>query len=199
MPKRILNSKLVTYLALSLLLLACAAQRAESPAPAALKLTKDDMKYATIYVEPFTIAPDGVAEKEPAPHVEKAQSACVGQLATSGLFETVKSRTLATKQAAMIVRAELTSLRIVGGGARFWLGAMAGKSDMEFNVTLVDAQTGAVVSKSQVGDDTNAFGGAWTMGGTDKSLPGEVGARLAEFVVFGAQEVSARDMASPTR
>jgi hypothetical protein len=187
MPKRILNSKLVAYLALSLLLLACAAQKAESPGSAALKQTKGDMKYTTIYVEPFTIAPEGVAEKEPVPHVEKARSACVGQLASSELFETVKSPALATKQAGLIVRAELTSLRIVGGSARFWLGAMAGKSDMKFNVTLVDARTGAVVNKSQVGDDTNAFGGAWTMGGTDRSLPGEVGAHLAEFVVFGAK------------
>jgi hypothetical protein len=178
---------LILVLALSLLSAACAGERAES-APAGPKLTKEDMKYVAVFVDPFTIAAAGVKEKEPGPHLAKAQEACLGQLVNTGLFDSVKlGAPSAPVEHAIVVKAELVSLRIVGGGARFWLGAMAGKSDMLFNVTLVDAGTGAEIGKSSIGQDSNPFGGAWTMGGTDRSVPAETGGRIAEYVVFGAK------------
>lgn len=159
------------------------------PAPTAPKHTKADMKYQAIYVEPFTVAAAGVKEEDPKPHVAAAQASCLGALTNSGLFDTVKLASPGDPKAgALIVKAELVSLRIVGGGARFWLGAMAGSSDMKFEVTLVDASTGANVGRSVVGADSNAFGGAWSMGATDRSLPGQVGAHVAEAVAFGAKK-----------
>lgn len=147
------------------------------------------MRFKSIYVEDFRIAPAGVAENDPKPHIQNAQFSCIDSLVRSGLFDTVKLASASdAKEGALIARAELTSLRIVGGGARLWLGAMAGRSDMRFQVTLLDATSGAIVAKGDIGDDSNPWGGAWTIGGTDRSLPGEVGARLAEFVVFGAKK-----------
>lgn len=158
------------------------------PAPTAPALTKADLRYTSVYLADFTIAPAGVAETVPAPHVATARSACLSALTRSALFDAVKpAGANDPKQGALLVKAELVSLRIVGGGARFWLGAMAGKSDMKFQVTLVDAATGAVVAQSAVSENTNAWGGAWTMGGTDRSLPARVGEQLAQYVAFGAR------------
>jgi hypothetical protein len=166
--------------------LACAGtQKPEDTGP---KLSKQDMRYTNVFIEPFTISAAGVAEKEPAPHVSTAQAACLGALLNSGLFDTVKVGAPPADTDAMVVKAELISLRIVGGGARFWLGGMAGKSDMKFTVTLTDARTGANLGRSTVAQDSNPFGGAWTMGATDRSVPGETGQAIAETVVFGAKK-----------
>jgi hypothetical protein len=186
MIDRLNGRNLAAYVALLLVSAACA--HAPPPAPG-VGLSKADMKFRAVYVEDFSIAPKGVAEDDPKPHVASARAACLEALGRSGLFDTVKPAAGDDpKEGALIARAELTSLRIVGGAARFWAGAFAGKSDMRFQVTLLDATTGAVVTKSEVSEDTNAWGGAWTMGATDKSLPGEVGTKLAEFVVFGAKK-----------
>ncbi|HYD42509.1 MAG TPA: DUF4410 domain-containing protein [Anaeromyxobacter sp.] len=179
---------ILLYLALPFLSIGCAGARTESRPASGPRLTRADMKYQAVYVEPFVVAPAGVKEKEPARHVATAQSTCLDVLNRSGLFESVTLGTPEAQKAGLLVRAELSALRIVGGGTRFWLGAMAGKSDMRFHVTLRDAHSGALVAISEVAEDTNPWGGAWTFGATDRSLPEEVGTRLATFVLFGARK-----------
>jgi hypothetical protein len=169
-------------------LLMSSAGCAHAPPPhVAPQLAKADLKFKEVYVEEFTIAPAGVAENDPKPHLQSARAACILALKDSGLFDTVNSGSAAgRKDGVLIARAELTSLRIVGGGARFWLGVMAGRSAMRFRVSLVDAATGAAVTGSEVGDDTT-WGGAFTIGARDHSLPERVGTQLAEFVALAAR------------
>src|SRR5512147_2911862 len=62
----------------------CAAAQAEP------KLSKADMKYKNVYLEPFKVAAAGVDETNPAPALAAAQQACLGALQSSGLFDTVK-------------------------------------------------------------------------------------------------------------
>src|SRR5689334_17671548 len=110
------------------------------PAPVGPQLSKADMKFKSVYIEDFTIAPAGVAENEPTPHVRTAQASCMDTLTRSGLFDAVELPSPSgPREGAIVARAELTSLRIVGGAARFWIGAFAGRSDMRFQVTLIDA------------------------------------------------------------
>ncbi len=169
-------------------LLMSSAGCAHAPAPrAAPQLAKADLKFKEVYIEDFTITPAGVAENDPTPHLDSARAACILALKDSGLFDNVNSGSAyGRKDGALVARAELTSLRIVGGGARFWLGVMAGRSAMRFRVSLIDASTGAIVTSSEVGDDTT-WGGAFTIGARDRSLPERVGVQLAEFVALAAR------------
>jgi len=70
----------------------------------------------------------------------------------------------------LIVEPELLSLRIVSGGARFWIGAMAGSSDVKLRMTLKDAKTGKVIGSPVISKQTGGMTGAWSMGTTDKNL-----------------------------
>jgi hypothetical protein len=153
-------------------------------------LTKADMKYSKIYVDDFTIAPKGVAEEEPKPYLAKTHRMLITQLGSSGLFELVKTPVPADlkEEGALIVRGELTALRVVGGGARFWLGIFAGKSDECVKVKLVDAASGKVVAESDVRQNTSAWGSAWTGARLDKEMPSWVGERIAEFVVYTSKK-----------
>ncbi len=134
-----------------------------------------------VRVEPFTVSPKGVKEKDPQAYLRKAQDTCVRVLIRSGLFDAVTEGP--AEEAAdptLVVRAELTALKIVGGGEQQWLGTFAGRSAMKVRVTLADAQTGKVLKTVQVEQDEETAVGPWSLGATDRSLPAEVGTRIAE-------------------
>lgn len=173
---------------LSLLAAACAAQRAEK-VPSVERLTREDLKYQAVQVEPFTIAPAGVKYPDPEAYLRKAQETCVRVLEKSGLFETVAEGPAANaSDPTLVVRAQLVSLQVVSGGKKQWLGLLAGRSEMKVRVTLADARTGTVLGNTLVEQDAETSGGPWSFGATDRSLPAEVGTRIAELAAAGARK-----------
>lgn len=182
------SRKLLLGLALPLVTLACAVQGIQA-APNPARLTRDDLKYASVLVEPFTIAPTGVKEKDPVPHLTRAQEIRVAVLVKSRLFDSVATGDATEAlEPTIVVRAELVGLRFVGAGKQQWLGGLAGTSEMKVRVTLADAQTRTVLATSVIVQDAETSGGPWSFGATDRSLPAEVGTRVAEYVALGARK-----------
>ena len=70
----------------------------------------------------------------------------------------------------LIVQPEFLRLRIVSGGARFWIGQMAGNSSIDFDLVLIDDSTGEEIAKPRIVRSGDAWSGAWTKGGSDKDL-----------------------------
>ena len=70
----------------------------------------------------------------------------------------------------LVVQVHLDRLRIVGGGARFWIGAWAGDSFIEMDLRLVDGFTGEVISDVRIRRDANSMTGAWSVGKSDQNL-----------------------------
>ena len=64
----------------------------------------------------------------------------------------------------------IQDIRLISGGTRFWLGAMAGGSDLLMQVTYRDSATGEVIADPEVAAGSNAWAGAWTMGATDNQI-----------------------------
>ncbi len=180
--------KSLLALVLSTLAAACAAQRAEK-VPSVERLTRDDMKYRAVQVEPFTITPSGVKEQDPDPYLRKAQETCVRVLDRSGLFDEVATGPAAgAPEGTLVVRTQVLALRTVSGGRKQWLGPLAGKSGMKVRVLLVDAATGTTFRSGVIEQDPETSGGPWSFGATDRSLPAEVGTRIAETVAIGARK-----------
>lgn len=168
-------------LVLSLLVAACAQKQQVDPAARVDKLTRDELRYQAIRVEPFTISPKGVKEKDPEAYLRKAHETCLRVLTRSGLFDTVSAEAGGEpSDATLVVRGELTALRVVTSGQEQWMGVLAGRSVMKVRVTLADAQTGKVLRSVLVEQDGDTAGGPWSFGATDRSLPAEVGTRIAE-------------------
>jgi hypothetical protein len=153
-----------------------------------MNLSKSDMKYKNVYVANFIVSPKGVKEDDPKSILADAQSECANALTKSNLFENVKyGSKVEETNSSLIVQGELTELRIVGGAARFWIGGLAGKSNMTVHVKLVDAATGSVVTEKDIKEDSNPTLGGYTMGATDRALPTIVGSLIAEYAVATAK------------
>ncbi len=94
-----------------------------------------------------------------------------------------------TKQVAgsgtVIIRPVLQSLRVVSGGARFFVGAMAGDSSIDMDLVLVDKTSGKEIARPRIMRTSGGMGGAWSVGATDKNL--------SNYIVDIAYEYLARN------
>lgn len=55
----------------------------------------------------------------------------------------------------------IEDIRIISTGARVWVGAMAGGSDLKVKVTYRDSQTGAVIAEPQFGTGVSGWTDTW--------------------------------------
>lgn len=70
----------------------------------------------------------------------------------------------------LLVEPYIEQLKFVGGGARFWAGALAGSSAVVMKMKLVDQQTGQVIADPEFYQRAAAMGGAWSFSGTDHGM-----------------------------
>ena len=68
------------------------------------------------------------------------------------------------------IETELTGLRIISGGARFWAGAYAGNSFIDMDLRLVDTGTGDEIANVRIRRNAGAMSGAWSFGKSDQNL-----------------------------
>jgi hypothetical protein len=73
-------------------------------------------------------------------------------------------------------------MRIVGGAARFWGGAFAGKSNMVVELKMTDAASGMIVHEKVLSTANNPFAAAWVMGSSDRSLPADMGRMISDYI-----------------
>ncbi len=81
----------------------------------------------------------------------------------------------------LIIKADITELRIVPVAARMWGGPMAGSSGVELNLQLIDSATQKVVREEKVSSWNNAWGASYS--GSDNSLLDDMGKITAQYVV----------------
>ncbi len=68
------------------------------------------------------------------------------------------------------IEPEIAYVRFITGGKRFWGGAFAGDSIIHVRVRMRDAASGETIAEPQFYQHANAFGAAWSFGGTDKHM-----------------------------
>lgn len=139
--------------------------------------------YSKVVLEEFTttkeIAQDYLSS------VRECQMSALDVLTDRKGFEKAAMRVegQALDRSTLLVKVEVTELRITSGAARFWVGAMAGNSYVHAKVTLVDGATGKVEREQRLTTENNAWGAAWTGGSTDRSIPRDMGAIIAGYVI----------------
>jgi hypothetical protein len=73
-------------------------------------------------------------------------------------------------------------VKFVSGKARFWGGALAGSTAVLMTVKLSDAATGDVIAEPEFYQHANAFGAAYSFGGTDKAMLGRTAELMANYL-----------------
>lgn len=70
----------------------------------------------------------------------------------------------------LIIEPRVASLHIVSGGARFWIGGMAGNSTVDMDLALIDSATQEVIAKPRIQRSADAMTGGWSVGASDQNL-----------------------------
>lgn len=147
---------------------------------ASIPEVKEALKYENVIFRVFKATPDVKAPEGP---LSECRTSAIDYLEMKSIFNKVeKDSGKSYDGSTMYVDATLTSLRIVSGAGRFWGGALAGRSNMNMNVKLTDAN-GSVIAEKELIGAPSAFSSAWSFGGTDRSLPQKMGFLLGDFIL----------------
>jgi hypothetical protein len=145
---------------------------------------KPMLHYKSVVIHPFTVAK---TVDDPANAPTDCHDAAVSYLLEKQLFDAVAGDASPGQPGQLIIDANVEDLRIVGGAARFWGGALAGRSHMTVKVVARDAATGQMVMSRLVESDNNPYGAAWSYGASDRGLPTNMGPVVADIVINAAQ------------
>lgn len=70
----------------------------------------------------------------------------------------------------LLIEPRVESIKFIGGGVRFFAGALAGSSGVLIKVKFTDAASGQVIAEPEFYQHANAMGGAYSFGGTDNAM-----------------------------
>lgn len=70
----------------------------------------------------------------------------------------------------LVIEPRIEKVRFIGGGARFWAGALAGSSRVLVVMKLTDQASGTVVAEPEFYQHAKGMAGAWTFGAADNSM-----------------------------
>ena len=170
----VLSLGVMVFLALT----ACAVRTPiETVSPEAVAANR---QYENIVFRPFTAAPE--VPSPDGPMLDCTQSA-MGHLQSKSVYKRVeKQATASYPEPTLFVDLRLVDLRLVSGAARFWGGALSGRSHMKVMVKLTDVQ-GRVVAEQELFGAPNAYGSAYSFGSSDRELPKNMGILVGDFVL----------------
>jgi hypothetical protein len=155
---------------------------AERQTPPALAAA--DLAYKVVVFDAIDI-PDELKEKN-AKYVDETVKQAITRLRATNAFASVDRKTdAAPEEPYMLVKCVVVDHRIVGGGSRFMLGAMAGKSHVTYQVKLLDGKSGDLLNDTRLSTANNAFAAAWV--GNDKKLVPYIGNIIADYVALRAR------------
>lgn len=95
-----------------------------------------------------------------------------------------KSTLAAKNEPPRLLRIEprIDQIKTVSKGARFWAGAMAGKSRVLVKVRLVDAASNALIAEPEFYQHAGAMAGAYSMGAADQGMLERVAQLVVEYL-----------------
>jgi hypothetical protein len=158
------------------------ANPASQPDQAATPVVKKlDKSYDNLMFSTFTAKPE-IAKDYPQA-AKEVQRSMMTSLQMEDRFKKVVTASEGQPATGdtLIIKADITDLRIVAGAARMWGGAMAGSSGVELNLQLIDSATQKVVREEKVSSWNNAWGAAYS--GSDATLLNDIGKMTAQYVV----------------
>ena len=70
----------------------------------------------------------------------------------------------------LVIKPYVVTLKVVGGGTRFFVGAFAGDSEITLALQLYDGDSGTLLGGPTIAKSSNALAGAWSFGASDNNL-----------------------------
>lgn len=172
-------------------LVSCGGKQTSQPeqteqAPPVEKLST---KYDTLLFSAFTAKAE--ISKDYPEAADTLQHSMMTALETEKQFKEVNTNDQnkpSTDSKTLLIKADITELRIVGGAARMWGGVFAGSSGVELDLQLIDGTTNKVIRKEKMSSWNNAWAASWTGGTSDTSILDDMGKILARYIVESMPE-----------
>ena len=100
------------------------------------------------------------------------------------------NRATPQSEAPRILRIEprIEHLKFIGGGARFWVGPIAGSSAVIMKVKYIDKASGKLVAEPEFFQRAAAWSGAFTVGGQDNAMLARIVTLVADYTSRNYQE-----------
>ncbi|HVO10978.1 MAG TPA: hypothetical protein VMX54_09590 [Vicinamibacteria bacterium] len=152
----------------------------ETPQP----LATTDLAYRVVVFDEIDI-PDNL-KKDNAKYVDQTKTQAMTRLRSTQAFTKVDVKTdTIPDEPFLLVKCVVLDHHIVGGGSRFFAGALAGKSHVVYQVKLFDGKSGDLLHDTRLSTANNAFAGAFLS--NDKKLVPYLGNVIADYVALRAR------------
>lgn len=147
---------------------------------------KGNLRFENVFFKEFT---KSATAEPPVGTLAVCQESGIAYLKEKGVFRQAdRYREGISPISTALVEAELLEIRIVSTTARFWGGALAGRSHMKMDVRLIDAASGETIARQELMGAPDAMGAAWSFGSTDQKLPAAMGGLIGDFVLANARK-----------
>lgn len=151
--------------------------------PASVNGTPLGKVYRKVVMVPFATSP-AITSDYPAAMAE-AQAGALEVFNHYRAFEkaVVKGSETDVDDQTLIAQVEITHLRVTSTAARVIAGPFAAKSYARAKVVLKEPTSGKVLREQELSTENNVWGAAFTHGYSDRSMPRDIGAIIATYVL----------------
>jgi len=88
----------------------------------------------------------------------------------------------------MVIEPRIEHIKFIGGGARFWVGPLAGSSAVIMKVKYIDKASGKLIAEPEFFQRAAAWSGAFTVGGQDNAMLARIVTLVADYTSRNYQE-----------
>jgi hypothetical protein len=154
---------------------------ADNPAP-----LEAFSKFSTYELKPINTS-EGCAKQDGADEALRLIQAKL-DVTLGGMIKSWDSnRKAGVPERKLMIEPVCSDVKLVGGAARFWGGALAGSSAVVMKVRYTEAGSGRVIAEPVFYQRASAMGAAWTFGATDRSMPDRIVELIADYTVKNYQ------------
>lgn len=88
-----------------------------------------------------------------------------------------------SSRGTLLIEPEIKEIKYISGKSRFWGGALTGDSAIVLVVKYKDKESGEIISNAEFYQHANAYGAAWSIGGTDKAMLNRIAGLFTQFTI----------------
>ncbi|HEU4343318.1 MAG TPA: hypothetical protein VFU31_17355 [Candidatus Binatia bacterium] len=81
----------------------------------------------------------------------------------------------------LLIEPRIEHIKFIGGGARFWVGPIAGSSAVIMKVKYIDKANGKLISEPEFFQRAAAWSGAFTVGGQDNAMLARIVTLVSDY------------------
>ncbi len=97
---------------------------------------------------------------------------------------------------SLLIEPFVDDIRIIGGGARFFAGALAGDSRVTLRVTFTDLSQDKIIASPAFYQSAAAYVGAWSIGAHDNTMLTRIGDLASEYILLHLTEATGEEPSS---